>query len=59
MILTPIPLQRPALAGTVVRPLLRGGLPAQPRATLPTRPVLQAPTRMPQQLCLDLQPGPR
>jgi hypothetical protein len=55
MILKPAPLQRPALAGTVVRPLLRGGLPAQPRAVLPARPVLQAPTRVPQQLCLDLR----
>jgi hypothetical protein len=56
MILTPSPLQRPALAGTVIRPLLRGGLLAQARAVVPARPVLQAPQRAPQQLCLDLQP---
>jgi len=56
MILTPAPLQRPALAGTVVRPLLRSGLLAQARAMVPARPVLQAPQRAPQQLCLDLQP---
>jgi|GEM_PF-3044098 hypothetical protein len=59
MILTPAPLQRPALAGTVVRPLLRSGLPAQSRSVLPARPVLQTPMRAPQQLCLDLQPSPR
>jgi hypothetical protein len=59
MILTPVPLQRPALAGTVVRPLLRGGLPAQSRSVLPAPPVLQAPLRIPQQLCLDLQPSSR
>jgi hypothetical protein len=56
MILTPAPLQRPALAGTVVRPLLRNGVLAQVRAALPARPVLQASPRVPQQLCLDLQP---
>jgi hypothetical protein len=59
MILTPVPLQRPALAGTVVRPLLRGGMPAQTRAVLPARPVLQTSMRVPQQLCLDLQPSLR
>jgi hypothetical protein len=59
MILTPAPLQRPALAGTVVRPLLRSGAPAQSRAMLPARPVLQTPARVPQQLCLDLQPSLR
>lgn len=59
MILTPVPLQRPALSGTVVRPLLRGGMPALTRSVLPARPVLQTPARIPQQLCLDLQPGPR
>jgi hypothetical protein len=56
MILTPAPLQRPALNGTVVRPLLRSGVLAQARAVMPARPVLQAPPRVPQQLCLDLQP---
>jgi len=59
MILTPAPLQRPALAGTVVRPLQRSGLPAQSRSVLPARLVLQTSTRVPQQLCLDLQPSPR
>ncbi|MGL4808860.1 MAG: hypothetical protein ACRC4O_08975 [Giesbergeria sp.] len=59
MILTPASLQRPALAGTVVRPLLRGGLPAPTRSVLPARPILQTPVRVPQQLCLDLQPHPR
>jgi hypothetical protein len=56
MILTPAPLQRPALSGTAFRPLLRGDLPAQPRSAMPAPPVLQAPQRVPQQLCLDLQP---
>jgi hypothetical protein len=55
MILTPAPLQRPALAGTVVRPLLRGGMPAPSRSALPARPVLQTSMRVPQQLCLDLR----
>jgi hypothetical protein len=55
MILTPAPLQRPALAGTVVRPLLRGGMPAPSRSVLPARPVLQTSMRVPQQLCLDLR----
>ena len=59
MILTPAPLQRPALAGTVVRPLLRSGMPTPSRCVLPARPVLQTPLRVPQQLCLDLQPSPR
>jgi len=56
MILTPAPLQRPALTSTVVRPVLRNGVLAQARAAMPARPVLQAPPRVPQQLCLDLQP---
>jgi hypothetical protein len=55
MILTPTPLQRPALGGNLVRPL-RSGVLAQVRAPTPARPVLQAPMRVPQQLCLDLQP---
>jgi hypothetical protein len=59
MILTPTSLQRPALAGTVVRPLLRNGLPAPSRFVLPSRPILQTPVRVPQQLCLDLQPSLR
>jgi hypothetical protein len=56
MILTPVPLQRPALAGTPVRPLSRGGVLSSARALTPTRPVLQTAPRVPQQLCLDLQP---
>jgi hypothetical protein len=56
MILTPAPLQRPALSGTALRPLLRSGVLSQARAAMPARPVLQAPPRAPQQLCLDLQP---
>ena len=56
MILTPAPLQRPALSATAVQSLLRGGVTAQARAAMPARPVLQAPLRAPQQLCLDLQP---
>jgi len=55
MILTPIPLQRPALANGAQR-LPRAGVPA--RAAAPSRPVLQT-LRVPQQLCLDLQPRPR
>jgi hypothetical protein len=54
MILTPAPLQRPALTGGVVRALRSGVLP-QARPASPTRPVLQT-LRVPQQLCLDLQP---
>jgi hypothetical protein len=54
MILTPTPLQRPALAGAVLRPL-RNGLPIQPRTGTAAPPVLQT-LRAPQQLCLDLQP---
>lgn len=57
MILTPAPLQRPALNGGVVRALRSGVLP-QARPASPTRPVLQT-LRVPQQLCLDLQPRPR
>ena len=56
MILTPTPLQRPALTGTIVRPLLRGNGFGQARAMPGARPVLQTPSRAPQQLCLDLQP---
>jgi hypothetical protein len=36
--------------------VLRSGVLAQARAVVPARPVLQAPQRAPQQLCLDLQP---
>lgn len=57
MILTPTPLQPPALRGAIVRPL-RAGLPIQPRAAAPAQPVLQH-LRAPQQLCLDLQPRQR
>jgi hypothetical protein len=56
MILVPAPLQRPALAGTGVRPLLRSGTLTQFRSATPARPVLQSAARAPQQLCLDLQP---
>lgn len=55
MILTPSPLQRPALR-TAAAHLPRAALPV--RATMPSRPVLQT-LRVPQQLCLDLQPRPR
>lgn len=53
MILTPRPLQKPALRGVVTRP--------QRAATTvwvatSSRPVLQTSPRVPQQLCLDLQP---
>jgi hypothetical protein len=54
MILTPAPLQRPALKGAVVRPL-RNGLPIQPRKAAVAPPVLQT-LRAPLQLSLDLQP---
>ena len=43
MILTRTPLQRPALNGAVVRPLLRGGLQAQPRSAMPSLPEPRAP----------------
>lgn len=56
MILTRAVLQSPALTSTVARPLLRSRVLAQARAGMPARPVLQAPPRVPQQLCLDLQP---
>ena len=55
MILTPTPLQKPAL---------NAGAPRLPhssvlaRAAAPSRPVLQT-LRVPQQLCLDLQPRSR
>jgi hypothetical protein len=55
MILTPAPLQKPAPKVTV-RPALRSSVLA--RAVATTRPVLQT-ARVPQQLCLDLQPRPR
>ncbi len=54
MILTPTPLQRPAMKGAIMRPL-RAGLPIQPRVAAPAQPVLQT-FRAPRQLCLDLQP---
>jgi len=59
MILTPAPLQRPALAGTLVYPMPRSGAPAPARAVPAPRPVLQSSMRVPQQLCLDLQPRQR
>lgn len=52
MILTPAPLQRPA-AKAAVMPTQRGAVPA--RSATAWRPVLQT-ARVPQQLCLDLQP---
>jgi hypothetical protein len=55
MILTPAPLQKPA-PKVAVLPALRGSVLA--RATSTTRPVLQT-ARVPQQLCLDLQPRQR
>ena len=55
MILTPSPLQKPALNAGALR-LQRAGTLA--RATAPSRPVLQT-MRAPQQLCLDLQPRSR
>jgi hypothetical protein len=54
MILTPAPLQKPA-AKAVVLPTLRGAMPATARSGVALRPVLQT-ARVPQQLCLDLQP---
>jgi hypothetical protein len=57
MILTPTPLQPPAMAGAVMRPL-RAGLPIQPRLPAVAQPVLQT-LRAPRQLCLDLQPRQR
>lgn len=55
MILAPSPLQRPALNTGALR-LQRAGVLA--RAMAPSRPVLQT-LRVPQQLCLDLQPRSR
>ncbi len=54
MILTPAPLQAPAMKGAIVRPVNQG-LPIQPRVAAPAQPVLKLP-RAPRQLCLDLQP---
>ena len=53
MILTPRPLQKPAPRGVVTRPL-RAATPTW--AATSSRPVLQSSPRVPQQLCLDLQP---
>ena len=54
MILTPAPLQKPvAKAAVMPTPTLRGAVPA--RTVAAWRPVLQT-ARVPQQLCLDLQP---
>ena len=53
MILTPIPLQKPALNAGALRQQRAGVL---ARAMGPSRPVLQKALRVPQQLCLDLQP---
>jgi len=53
MILTPTPLQKPALNAGALRQQ-RAGLLA--RAVAPSRPVLHKALRVPQQLCLDLQP---
>ncbi len=54
MILTPAPLQKPA-AKAVVLPMRRNAMPAPVRSGAALRPVLQT-ARVPQQLCLDLQP---
>ncbi len=54
MILTPTPLQAPAMKGAIVRPAHQG-LPIQPRVAAPAQPVLKS-LRAPRQLCLDLQP---
>lgn len=53
MILAPRPLQEPAPRGNVTRPL-RAVPAVWPIGA--ARPVLQVPVRVPQQLCLDLQP---
>jgi hypothetical protein len=53
MILTPAPMQKPA-SEKVTMPALRRTVLAPARGTH-TRPVLQT-ARVPQQLCLDLQP---
>ena len=53
MILTPRPLQKPAPRGVV---MLSPRSSAAPRSANSARPVLQATLRVPQQLCLDLQP---
>ena len=53
MILTPAPLQKPALNAGALR-LQRAGVLA--RTMGPARPVLHKARRVPQQLCLDLQP---
>jgi hypothetical protein len=55
MILTPAPLQRPALSGAAVLPLRANVAPAQRSAAPMVRPVLQT-LRATRQLCLDLQP---
>jgi len=55
MILTPSPLQKPALNAGALRLQRPGGL---ARTVAPSRPVLQT-LRVPQQLCLDLQPRSR
>ena len=57
MILTPAPLQALTLNAGVVRALRSAVLPTARPAT-PARPVLQT-RRVPQQLCLDLQPRAR
>ena len=56
MILTPAPLQKPA-SKLLAAPSLRA-LPVPSRSAALTRPVLQT-LRVPQQLCLDLQPRSR
>jgi hypothetical protein len=57
MILTPAPLQKPASTKMAALPPLRPVLPALPRSS-GLRPVLHT-ARVPQQLCLDLQPRSR
>ncbi len=58
MILTPAPLQPPAMKGAIMRPRSIG-LPIQPRMVAPAQPVLQTLRAPHQQLCLDLQPRQR
>ena len=56
MILTPAPLHKPALNAGALS-LQRAG--ALARAMAPSHPVLLRTLRVPQQLCLDLQPRSR
>jgi hypothetical protein len=57
MILTPAPLQQPT-SRMPASPAQRSSVLAQARSNAVLRSVLQT-ARVPQQLCLDLQPRPR